>query len=165
MLIFYILKIVKMSDCIFCKIVKREAPCFKIWENDEFLAFLDINPNSKWQTLLVPKMHYDSDLFQIYDETFYGKLLSAANEVVDMLKKSLKVERVWMIMEWLWVNHLHLKLYPMHWLNSEWEPVEAPEHVYFHQYPWYLTTQMWDLADMEELWALQVQITNWAALN
>ena len=87
-----------MSDCIFCKIANNEAPCFKIWEDDEFLAFLDINPNVKWQTLLIPKQHHDSDLFLINDEKFYGKLISAANEVVDMLKKSLKVQRVWMIL-------------------------------------------------------------------
>ena len=154
-----------MSDCIFCKIANGEAPCFKIWENDEFMAFLDIMPNVKWQTLLVPKNHYDSDLFEIDDEKFYGRLMAATKEVVDMLKKSLKVQRVWMIMEWMWVNHLHLKLYPMYWLGENREPSESPKHIFFENYPWYLTTQMWDKADMEELWAIQVQITNWSALN
>ena len=154
-----------MSDCIFCKIANGESPCFKIWENDEFMAFLDINPNVKWQTLLVPKQHYDSDLFLINDEKFYGRLISATNEVVDMLKKSLKVQRVWMIMEWMGVNHLHLKLYPMYGLWEEWTVNECSGHVFFETYPWYLTTQMWDTADMEELWKIQIQITNWAALN
>ena len=101
----------------------------------------------------------------IDDEKFYGKLMMAAKEVIDMLKKSLKVQRVWMIMEGMWVNHLHLKLYPMYWLGEDWEVNECHWHVFFEKYPWYLTTQMWDQADMEELWALQVQITNWAALN
>ena len=154
-----------MSDCIFCKIANNEAPCFKIWENDEFLAFLDIMPNVKWQTLIIPKQHYDSDLFKIDDEKFYGRLMAATKEVIDMLKKSLKVERVWMIMEWMWVNHLHLKLYPMYWLNEEWEQIEVRSHVFFDRYPGYLTTEMWDQADMEELWEIQVQITNSAALN
>ena len=154
-----------MSDCIFCKIANNEAPCFKIWENDEFLAFLDIMPNVKWQTLIIPKQHYDSDLFQIDDEKFYGRLMSATKEVIDMLKKSLKVQRVWMIMEWMWVNHLHLKLYPMYGLGEQWEVNECHWHVFFDIYPWYLTTQMWDQADMEELWVIQVQITNWSALN
>jgi len=154
-----------MSDCIFCKIANGESPCFKIWENDEFMAFLDINPNVKWQTLLVPKQHYDSDLFLINDEKFYGRLISATNEVVDMLKKSLKVQRVWMIMEGMGVNHLHLKLYPMYGLWEGWTVNECPGHVFFETYPWYLTTQMWDTANMEELWKIQVQITNWAALN
>lgn len=154
-----------MSNCIFCKIANNESPCFKIWENDEFMAFLDIMPNVKWQTLLIPKNHYDSDLFQIDDEKFYGRLIMAAKEIIDMLKKSLKVQRVGMIMEWMWVNHLHLKLYPMYWLDEEWEPIEARSKVFFNKYPGYLTTEMWEQADMEELWAIQVQITNWAALN
>ena len=154
-----------MTDCIFCKIANNESPCFKIWENDDFMAFLDIMPNVKGQTLLVPKKHYESDLFQINDEKFYWKLMMAAKEVIDMLKKSLKVQRVWMIMEGMWVNHLHLKLYPMYWLGKDWEVNEYHWHVFFDKYPWYLTTQMWDQADMEELWAIQVQITNWAALN
>ena len=154
-----------MSDCIFCKIANNESPCFKIWENDDFMAFLDIMPNVKWQTLLIPKKHYDSDLFQIDDEKFYWKLMMATKEVIDMLKKSLKVQRVWMIMEGMWVNHLHLKLYPMYWLGENWEVNECPWHVFFDKYPGYLTTKMGDQADMEELWAIQVQITNWAALN
>ena len=154
-----------MSDCIFCKIANNESPSFKIWENDDFMAFLDIMPNVKWQTLLIPKKHYDSDLFQIDDEKFYWKLMMATKEVIDMLKKSLKVQRVWMIMEGMWVNHLHLKLYPMYWLGEEWEVNECHWHVFFDKYPGYLTTQMWDQADMEELWAIQIQITNWAALN
>ena len=154
-----------MSNCIFCKIANNESPCFKLWENDEFMAFLDIMPNVKWQTLLIPKKHYDSDLFLINDEGFYWRLMNATKEVTDMLKKSLKVERVGMIMEGMWVNHLHLKLYPMYWLNENREPNESPKHVFFDKYPGYLTTQMWDQADMEELWAIQVQITNWSALN
>lgn len=154
-----------MSDCIFCKIANGESPCFKIWGNDEFLAFLDIMPNVKWQTLVIPKQHYDSDLFLINDKDFYKRLMSATKEVVDMLKKSLKVERVWMIMEWMWVNHLHLKLYPMYWLGEQREQIEVRSHVFFDKYPGYLTTEMWDQADMEELWAIQVQITNWSALN
>ena len=154
-----------MSDCIFCKIANNESPCFKIWENDEFMAFLDIMPNVKGQTLLIPKKHYDSDLFLIDDEKFYGKFMYAAKEVIDMLKISLKVQRVWMIMEWMWVNHLHLKLYPMYWLGEDWEQIEVRSHVFFEKYPGYLTTQMWDQADMEELWKIQVQITNSAALN
>ncbi len=154
-----------MADCIFCKIANWEAPSFKIRENDEFMAFLDLNPNVKGQTLIIPKQHFDSDLFNISDEKFYWKLLSATDEVVHMLKKSLKVERVGMVMEWMGVNHLHIKLYPMYGLDKNWEPNECPGHVFFETYPGFLTTKMWDQANMEELWAVQIQITNWAALN
>jgi len=47
-----------MDDCIFCKIVKGDIPCFKIYEDEKVLAFLDINPLSKGHTLVLPKQHY-----------------------------------------------------------------------------------------------------------
>lgn len=154
-----------MTDCIFCRIVEGVSPAFKIWENDDFVAFLDIFPNTKGQTLLIPKQHYESDLFLIEDGAFYGQYLLAAKEVVDMLKKSLWVHRVAMVMEGMGVNHLHLKLYPLHWLEKEWEEILSKEEKYFDHYEWYLSTQMGPKGDMEELGALQVQINNAAALN
>jgi histidine triad (HIT) family protein len=47
-----------MDNCIFCKIVQGEAPSWKIYENKEVYAFLDINPISKYHTLIIPKKHY-----------------------------------------------------------------------------------------------------------
>ena len=103
-----------MSDCIFCKIVEGKSPCFKIWEDDNFLAFLDIFPNTKGQTLVIPKKHYESDLFLIDDGELYKNYLLATTEVVNLLKKGLGVHRVAMVMEGMGVNHLHFKLYPLH---------------------------------------------------
>ncbi|MDD2537146.1 MAG: HIT domain-containing protein [Candidatus Absconditabacteria bacterium] len=137
-----------MTDCIFCKIVEGKLPCFKIWENEEFLAFLDIAPNTKGQTLLIPKKHYDSDLF-VLDTEIYEPLLSATKEVVELLKKGLAVPRVAMVLEGLEVPHLHVKLYPLYADRTEvgFSTASGPQ------------------ADMEELGALQVQINNAAALN
>ncbi|MDR0369710.1 MAG: hypothetical protein LBH96_04290 [Candidatus Peribacteria bacterium] len=89
----------------------------------------------------------------------------AATEVVHMLKKSLGVHRVAMVMEGMGVNHLHLKLYPLHGLEEEWEEILAKEEQYFPRYEGYLSTQMGPKANMEALGALQVQINNSAALN
>ncbi|KAL2194941.1 HIT-like domain-containing protein [Corynascus similis CBS 632.67] len=47
----------KMASCIFCKIIKGEIPCFKLFENEKTLAFLDINPLSKGHALVIPKFH------------------------------------------------------------------------------------------------------------
>lgn len=47
-----------MKDCIFCKIVAGEIPCYKIYDDDNFLAFLDINPQSPGHTQVIPKKHY-----------------------------------------------------------------------------------------------------------
>jgi len=47
-----------MDNCIFCKIVKGDIPCYKIYENDKFLAFLDISEFTPGHTLVIPKKHY-----------------------------------------------------------------------------------------------------------
>jgi diadenosine tetraphosphate (Ap4A) HIT family hydrolase len=56
-----------------------------------------------------------------------------------------------MIMEGMWVNHLHIKLYPMWNLNHEWTPIEERENVFYESYPWFLTTKMWKALSQEEL--------------
>jgi len=145
--------------CIFCKIISWEIPSYKIRENKNFIAILDIFPNCKWQTLLIPKKHYDSDLFEINDKELYKDVILATDEVVQILKKKLNVQRVWMIMEGMWVNHLHIKLYPMHWLNWEWKENIWWEKVFFENYPGYITTEVWEQADFDELANIQSEIT------
>ena len=51
-----------MSDCIFCKIIKGEIPCTKVYEDDNVLAFLDIGPVNKGHTLVIPKEHHETIL-------------------------------------------------------------------------------------------------------
>jgi histidine triad (HIT) family protein len=57
-----------MSDCIFCRIVNGEIPCRKIYEDSNCIAFLDISPQSKGHTLVVPKKHFEN-IFDIDEET------------------------------------------------------------------------------------------------
>ena len=83
-----------MEDCIFCKIANGEIPTEMVYEDEFVAAFKDLNPQAPVHILVVPKKHYDSDLFLIDDEKFYGRLIAATKEVIDMLKKSLKVQRV-----------------------------------------------------------------------
>jgi len=49
-----------MEDCVFCKIVKGEIPSEKIWEDDEFLAILDVKPVGEGHTLIIPKKHFSN---------------------------------------------------------------------------------------------------------
>lgn len=144
--------------CIFCKINSWEIPSYKIWENDKFIAILDLYPNCKGQTLLISKQHYDSDLFSLHDKELYKDVILATDEVVQLLKEKLKVQRVGMIMEWMGVNHLHIKLYPMHKLGEEWKANVSEERVFFTEYPWYLTTEVGEQADFQELSNIQKQI-------
>ena len=52
-------------DCIFCKIVNGEVPCHKVWEDEKHLAFLTIFPNTEGVTVVIPKKHYPSYVFDL----------------------------------------------------------------------------------------------------
>lgn len=67
------------TDCIFCKIVKGELPSYKIYEDDDVLAFLDIMPINPGHTLVIPKAHY-ADLFAMPEDQVSG-VFSAAKKV------------------------------------------------------------------------------------
>lgn len=139
-----------MNDCIFCKIVKGEIESVKIWENSEFLAILDVNPNVEGMTLLLTKDHYDSYVFDIGDET-YKRYFVAAKKVVRILERGLKVKRVALVMEGLGVDHAHLKLYPLHGLDKKFSETWAKGRVYFERYGGYISTQLGPKRDHEYL--------------
>jgi len=71
-----------MSDCIFCKIIKGEIPCKKIYEDDEMLGFADINPAAPVHFLVIPKKHIPSLLdLEEQDAGLAGRLLFKAQEL------------------------------------------------------------------------------------
>lgn len=100
-----------MDNCIFCKIAKGNISSVKILENENFFAFLDIMPAVDGMTLVVPKKHFDSKIFEMPDKE-YTELLLFSKKVANILKKSLNPERVSMVVEGLDVSHVHVKLYP-----------------------------------------------------
>lgn len=100
-------------NCIFCKIIAGEIPSVKIREDDDFIAILDAFPNRKWMTLVISKDHYDSDLFKL-DDNLLAKYIKATRKVVEILKKWLHIDRVWTVIEWLDIDHAHIKLYPFY---------------------------------------------------
>lgn len=101
-----------MNECVFCKIIKGEITCVKIWEDKKFLAFLDINPVCEGMTLVVPKKHLKSDVFENTDKDI-SDIMKASKKVSKLLKKSLNVVRVGVILEGLEIPHLHVKLIPI----------------------------------------------------
>lgn len=77
-----------MTECIFCKIIKGEIPCEKVYENDKIFAFLDIKPVNKGHTLVVPKEHF-TDLFEMTDDVLsdvFVKVKKIAKTVMDAVK-------------------------------------------------------------------------------
>jgi len=137
-------------DCIFCKIVKGEIPSVKIWEDKKHIAFLDIFPNTKGMTLIIPKKHFDSDATDMPDKEF-SDLMMATKKVAKMLEKGLKIKRVAMVMEGLGVNHVHIKLYPIHGLEEKFKETWAKKEIYFNSYEGYISTQLGPKKSPEEL--------------
>lgn len=74
-------------DCIFCNIIIGKIPCYKTFENDDVMAFLDINPVSHGHTLVVPKKHF-TNMEDITEEEL-GKLIKAVKKVAYALKNGL----------------------------------------------------------------------------
>ncbi len=99
------------NACVFCKIVNGEIPAKKFWEDKDFIAILDIRPNMKGQSLLIPKVHTESKFSAQSDEDL-AKIMSAAKKVANLLEKTLGAKRVLLVFEGLDVNHLHAKLFP-----------------------------------------------------
>ena len=152
-----------MKNCIFCKIVRGEEDAAKIWEDDNFVAILDINPNVKGMTLVLTKQHYDSYAFDLPDEV-YTRLMIAAKKVAKILERGLGVKRVAMVMEGTAVNHVHIKLYPLHGLKSKDEKSVAKERVFFEKYEGYISTLLGPTADISELKKLANEIREKAGL-
>ena len=139
-----------MSDCIFCKIVKGEIPSVNIWEDEKYLAFLDINPNVEGETLVIPKKHFDSYTFDMPDREHHA-LIDATKKVVRILESGLGVKRVAMVMEGLGVNHAHIKLYPVHGVYEKFKEIWAKDKVFFEKYEGYISTQLGPQRTQEEL--------------
>jgi len=148
-----------VANCIFCKIVKGEIPCVKIWEDKKHLAFLDLNPNTEGMTLVVTKEHFDSDATDMPDKK-YSDLMLIVKKVSKLLEKGLKVKRVAMVMEGLGVNHVHIKLYPIHGLDKKFEETWANERIFFDKYCGYISTQLGPKKGSQELEKVANKILN-----
>ena len=146
-----------MEDCLFCKIVKGEKEKAKIWEDENFIAILDAMPNTEGMTLILTKEHYDSYAFDM-PEDIYKKLMIASKKVAKILEKGLNVKRVAMVMEGMGINHVHIKLYPLHGLDEKFKEMWADEKVFFEKYKGFLTTKTGEKADINELKKLAKKI-------
>jgi len=96
---------------IFTKIINGEIPSYKIAEDDDNYAFLDINPNSKGHTLCIPKKEVDklTDL----DEESYMKLMSFSRKIAIAIEQAIPCKRVGMSVIGLEVPHVHVHLIPL----------------------------------------------------
>lgn len=96
---------------IFTKIVNGEIPCYKIAEDENYLAFLDVNPNAKGHTLCIPKQEINK-IFDMEEEHYLG-LMKFSRKVAKALEKSVDCKRIGVAVVGLEVPHVHIHLIPL----------------------------------------------------
>ena len=101
---------------IFTKIINGEIPCYKIAENEDFIAFLDVNPNAKGHTLCVPKIEIDK-IFDMDNQHFLG-LMDFSRTIAIALEKSIPCKRIGMSVIGLEVPHTHVHLIPLNEMDE-----------------------------------------------
>lgn len=149
-----------MENCIFCRIVKGEALCHKIWEDEKHMAFLSIFPNTEGFTVVIPKKHYPSYAFDL-DYRVLSELVLASKKVGKLLDSKLEdVGRTGMIFEGFGVDHVHTKLFPMHGTSDmkKWKPLKSNMDKYFEKYEGYISSHDYKRADDEKLKKLAEKI-------
>ena len=142
-----------MENCIFCKIVKGEAPSYKIWEDSKHVAFLSIFPNTEGTTVVIPKAHHTSYAFDLPD-TVLSELMLATKKVAKLLDAKLEdVGRTAMVFEGFGVDHVHAKLFPMHGTENmkEWKPIESTVDKYFEKYEGYISSHDYKKVSKDEI--------------
>ena len=97
---------------IFTKIVNGEIPCYKIAEDENYLAFLDVNPNAKGHTLCIPKQEINK-IFDMDEELYLG-LMKFSRKVAKAVEKTVECKRIGMAVVGLEVPHTHVHLIPLH---------------------------------------------------
>ena len=96
---------------IFSKIISGDIPSFKVAENEKFLAFLDINPNTRGHTLCIPKKEVDD--FLDLDPSLFKELIGFSRDVALAIKKTIPCEKVALSIVGLEVPHVHVHLIPI----------------------------------------------------
>ncbi|QQG41488.1 MAG: HIT domain-containing protein [Candidatus Woesebacteria bacterium] len=99
-----------VSDCIFCKIVKGEIPSYKVYEDADFMAFLDISPLNIGHVQLIPKTHYR----WTWDVPNFGEYWEVARKVAKAQLKSLGAPMVEFLTHGMDVHHAHIWIVPIY---------------------------------------------------
>jgi histidine triad (HIT) family protein len=141
-----------MPDCIFCKIVKGEAPSHTVWEDEKHLAFLSIFPNTEGVTVVIPKAHHSSYIADLPD-TVSNDLLSAAKKVAKKIDAAYDdVDRCGIVFEGFGVNHIHAKLFPLHGTKEDnWRERASNVDKYFEYYEGHISSHDYKREDDAKL--------------
>lgn len=155
------------GKCIFCEIAKWNIkPMWEwlIFEDDRYMAWLSPFPNTLWATIVIPKKHFASDVLEMPDNELNDFVLVAKKISKILINHFNDVGRVGLAMEWTWIDHAHIKLFPMHWTEHmkkwEWIQYQSKNHEFIEKYEWYFASNDWPTADFEKLQKLAGEIRN-----
>ena len=100
-----------MEDCIFCMIASGKIPCAKVAEDEDFIAFLDINPINPGHTLVIPKKHAES----VFDlgKAEYSGLFEMSRRLSPPIQKAMGARKMGLVIEGFLVPHAHVHLVPL----------------------------------------------------
>lgn len=121
------------EDCVFCKIIAGEIPSTAVYEDDDFLAILDVNPAARGHVIILPKKHA-ANIFEM-DEEDAAKVFPVAKKIASALKKTYDCDGVNILQNngeaaGQTVFHLHVHVIPRFYedeVNIMWEPGETPD--------------------------------------
>lgn len=150
-----------MEGCIFCKIAAHEIPSHTVWENDTHMAFLTLWPNTDGFTVVIPKAHYDSYIFEQSDQVMHD-IMTACKQVAKKIDAAFEdVGRTGVIFEGFGVNHLHAKLVPMHGTHmDEWKKIAGQNKAFYKEYPGYIASHDSEKMDDAKLVEIASKIKN-----
>jgi len=130
------------GDCVFCKIISREIHTPGIfWQDENYIAFLSIFPNTEGYTVVAPKQHLASDVLEMNDQGLQDFILAAKTVSAKLKKHFSDVGRVGLMIEGMGIDHAHIKLFPMHGTDylekGEWRQSHSGIDKYFETYEGY----------------------------
>ena len=97
-----------MEDCVFCKIVAGQIPCYKVYEDDNFLGFLDIKPLNPGNSLLIPKIHYR----WVTDVPIFGQYFEIAKKIALVTQQVVKSDYTTFVTFGTEIEHAHIRIIP-----------------------------------------------------
>ena len=153
------------GECIFCKIVAGTIPTAGFfWQDEEFGAFLSIDPNTEGFSCVIPKAHFGSDVLKMPDDVL-ARFIVAAKRAAKVLEDYFAdVGRVGLIIEGMGIDHAHIKLAPMHGTEAlkrgEWQQVLSGKNFWFEKYEGWISSGSGPMADKEKIKTLTENLKN-----
>ena len=151
------------GKCIFCEIANGSLKTSGVfYDDEEFMAFLSIDPNTKGFTCVIPKQHFGSDVLKMPDDVLQRFIL-VSKKVAGILENYFEdVGRVGLIMEGTGIDHAHIKLVPMHGTGymkkGEWRQILSGKNFWFDKYEGWISSGSGPMANSDELSVLAQEI-------